>query len=637
MIEFHIRKRIYFILLICFLVLSLIIGKLAYIQFIQYDFLLSKANDLWKREFTISSMRGNLVDRNQELLAFDIPSISVICVPLEIADPESTARQLADVLNSSYERIFQKITNRVSTQKLQPEGRLISESQARRIKEMNLKGVYLVQDSIRYYPNQNYLSHVLGFTGIDNQGLAGLELEYDHLLGAKSGKIEIMFDSKGKQLTQYHETLVYPGSGMTIALTIDKKIQDIVEREMKNLMLRYQPKSAWALVMDPNSGEILALSSKPDFDPNAYRQYDPSIYNQNLPIWKNYEPGSTFKSIVFAMALNEKLFDMDKDTYMDKGYEIVGGARLKSWKRGGHGLQTFREVLQNSSNPGFVEIGKRLGKEKMYQYLLDFNFGSKLNVDLPGEATGILFDYEKMGELETATTAFGQGISITSLQLVNAFCAVVNGGTLYQPYITKAILDPYTKDELITVKPQVIRQVIKEETSFQMRYALEHVVALGGGRNAYIPGYRIGGKTGTAQKAVNGVYLSNEYILSFLSAAPIDDPKVVVFIAVDAPRNDIQYGGTVVAPVVKAIYEDLLPLLGVQKVKEQVPRIYQWLDPVLLPVEDYVGKTRKEIKSQSFSFVTYGDGDVVVDQLPDAGTKLEKGKDVWLYFGKASQ
>ena len=477
---------------------------------------------------------------------------------------------------------------------------------------------------------------MLGFTGIDNQGLAGLELQYDSLLKANAGSIQIIFDAKGKPLKKYHQSMISPGSGMIVQLTIDKRIQDVVERELHQVMLRYEPKNAWALVMDPNSGAILAMASKPDFDPNSYQEYDASVYNQNLPVWKNYEPGSTFKSIVFAMALNENLFDMNKDKYNDRGYEVVEGARLKSWKAGGHGVQTFLEVLQNSSNPGFVEISRRLGKEKLVQYLKQFHFGEKLNVDLPGEAGGILFSDEQMGDLETATTCFGQGISVTSLQLVSAFCAVVNGGYMYQPYITKAFLDPYTKDEIVKVEPHLLNQVIEEETSFKMRYALEHVVALGGGRNAYLDGYRIGGKTGTAQKAVNGVYLSNEYILSFISAAPIDDPKVVIFMAVDAPKNDVQYGGTVVAPVVKEMYADILPLLNVEPVKTQVSRVYQWLDPVYITVDNYVGKSKKNLPKNMY-FVFSGEGDYVIDQLPVEGTKIEENGEVWLYFGEKSE
>lgn len=633
MIPYVIMKRIRYTLYISLIVFSLIVCKMGYLQFFQHDFLMDKALDLWNREFAISSIRGSIVDSNRIALAYDIPSLSVVCVPNEIEDKEYTSKVLSSILDCKMETIFDKLKKNVSTHKLQPEGRLITDKQVNEIRSHNLTGVYLVQDSMRYYPNEHYLSHVLGFTGIDNQGLAGLEAQYDSILKANQGSVQIVFDAKGKPLKEYHQSLISPGSGMIVQLTIDKRIQDVVERELNQVMLRYEPKSAWALIMNPNSGAILAMASKPDFNPNAYQEYDANIYNQNLPIWKNYEPGSTFKSIVFAMALNENLFDMDKDLYLDKGYEIVGGARLKSWKAGGHGLQTFLEVLQNSSNPGFVEISKRLGKDKLIYYLEQFHFGEKLDVDLPGEAKGILFDYEKMKDLEVATTCFGQGISMTSLQLVSAFCAVVNGGYMYQPYITKAFLDPYTKDEIVSIEPKQLNQVVSEETSFKMRYALEHVVALGGGRNAFLQGYRIGGKTGTAQKVANGVYMANEYILSFISAAPINDPEIVIFMAVDAPKNDVQYGGTVVAPVVKEMYADILPLLGIEPVKTQLVREYQWLDPIYITVDNYYGKKASELP-KNMKFVFNGEGDYVVDQLPKEGSQIEENEEVWIYLGE---
>ena len=334
-------------------------------------------------------------------------------------------------------------------------------------------------------------------------------------------------------------------------------------------MERYEPKQALAIAMDPDTGEILAMVSKPDFDPNSYAEHDADIINRNLPIWMSFEPGSTFKSVTFASALELDLFDMFTDTYYDRGYEIVGGARIKSWRAGGHGLQTFLQVLENSSNPGFVEISRRMGIDRLYDSVKRFGFGEKTGVDLPGESSGIFFEREAMGELEAATVAFGQGISVTPIQLVCAFSAIVNGGTLYTPHITKSIVDPISGDVLAKVQPKAKRQVISEETSELMRYALESVVANGGGKNAYIEGYRIGGKTGTAQKAVDGEYLANEYILSFLSAAPMEDPRIVLYVAVDAPQNDVQYGGTVVAPVVKAMYEDILAYMDVEKSEAQ--------------------------------------------------------------------
>lgn len=330
----------------------------------------------------------------------------------------------------------------------------------------------------------------------------------------------------------------------------------------------------------------------------------------------------------------KKLFDMDKDTYYDKGYEYVSGARIKSWKKGGHGLQTFREVLQNSSNPGFVEIGRRLGKKRLYQYVQNFGLTEKTGIDLPGESCGIMFDYKNFHELEQATVAFGQGISVTPLQLVTAICACVNGGYLLQPHILKEISNSSNNEIVKEVKKKVKRQVIDEETSRKVRDALESVVTDGGGRNAYIDGYRIGGKTGTAQKAVNGSYVGGGYILSFVGIAPIDNPQIVLYIAMDNPKNCIQYGGTTVAPIARKMFLDILPALNVKKVKSQRQKAYSIMDKRTIKVENYIGKKRSEVQNISLRFTFVGKGTKVIDQLPRKGEYVEEGDTIVIMLGE---
>jgi len=621
------------IFICCACIFTLILGKLGYEQIFHHTDIMARALNLWERDFTVAGLRGSILDKNGNILAHDIPSTSIMVVPAQIKDAKDTAKKLAEVLEADENKIYETITKHVSTQKIQPEGRLISDDKAIQLESMDLDGVYLVQDSLRNYPNNNYLAQVLGFTGIDNQGLAGLELQYDDILSAKSGALNIPFDAKGHNVELYNESYEAPGHGMDVKLTIDSHIQDIVERELNNLMKRYHPQNALAIAMDPQTGEVLAMVSKPDFDPNHYEDYDSDIYNRNLPIWKSYEPGSTFKSVTFSSALDLNLFDMFKDTYMDHGYEMVGGARIKSWKAGGHGLQTFLQVLENSSNPGFVEIGRRLGLDNLYAYVTNFGFGSKTGIDLPGESTGIMFKKEAMGEVEQATVAFGQGLSVTPIQLVTAFSAIVNGGTLYEPYITKAIEDPLTHDTILEYQPTVKRQVISKETSDKMRYALESVVANGGGKPAYIEGYRIGGKTGTAQKAENGVYMANEYILSMIAAAPMEDPQIVLYIAADAPKNDILYGGTVVGPIIKNCLQDILPYLEVEKTQDQLPKKKIWGDVNRISVESFIGKKKKDVQQEGLLFEFIGEGDVVIDQLPQAGTVIDEGGKVWITLG----
>ncbi len=631
MLSKRIKKRIDRLLIGCLVIFALILGKLAWVQLIGRSDLFSKARDLWERDFPVAGLRGNLLDINNEVLATDIPSASVMVVPAQIEDPPTAARQLSDILETEPENILAQITRNVSTQRIVPWGRLITQQQAQAIEALNLSGVVLVQDSRRYYPNGAWLAQVLGFTGVDNQGLAGLELQYEDILKAQQGSMKIPFDAKGHPVKLYAERYEAPGQGMDIMLTIDSRIQDILERELNNAMERYTPQAAWGLAMNPNTGEILAMVSKPDFDPNHYQDYDESVYNRNLPVWMSYEPGSTFKTVTFAAALEAGLFDMEKDTYLDRGVEIVEGARLKSWKAGGHGLQTYMECLQNSSNPCFVHIAQMLGSEGLSTMLDTFGFGQKTGVDLPGESAGILFDEESWGLLEQSTTGFGQGISVTAIQLATAFSAIVNGGRLMQPYITKAILHPVTRDPIVEVKPKMIRQVISEQTSFKMRYALESVVALGGAKGAYIDGYRIGGKTGTAQKAINGTYLSGEYILSTIAAAPIDDPQIVVYIALDAPHSNVQYGGTVVSPIVRNVLEDVLTLYEVERTDDQMERVRLWSDPVVAEVPDYTGMQYSRLVDEHLKLVKVGDGDVVVDQLPQAGVKVDEQSTVWLY------
>lgn len=634
MIPVIVKKRLRIIASVGAFLFFMVIAKLAWLQLIERDTIFKKAQDLWERDFPVAGLRGSILDVHGNVLAMDIPSTSVMAVPNQITEKEKTAAILAEVLNADKNKLLDKLSKKASTVRLFPEGKLINNEQAVEIAKLNLTGIYLVQDSLRYYPSNAYLAQVLGFTGSDNQGLAGLEYQYENLLAAKSGSMKIPFDAKGHPVATYAERYEAPGMGMNVMLTIDKTIQDILERECNNAMKRYNPKAAWAIALNPNTGEILAMVSKPDFDPNHYGDYDPSTYNHNLPIWKSYEPGSTFKTITFAAALEENLFDMEKDTYMDTGAEVVEGARLKSWKAGGHGLQTYMQCLQNSSNPCFVHIAQMLGKDKLNEYMDRFNIGSLTGVDLPGESAGIRFSDENFGLLEQATTGFGQGISVTALQLAAAFSAMVNGGYYYQPYITKAVLHPITNDVLFEVKPNCLRQVVSEETSFKMRVALESVVAYGGAKGSYIKGYKIGGKTGTAQKAENGKYLTGEYILSYLCAAPINDPQIVIYLALDAPKSNVQYGGTVVSPIVRNALEDILVYLDVEKVEDQMPKTKLWSDPVVVLVPDYLGKKKKEVKNSQLRFEFAGEGDIVTAQLPAAGTQLDEYGTVWIYLGK---
>lgn len=630
-------QKIKWVNMVMTIIIVCIVIRLGYSQFIAYQELSLKATESWQRSFPLEASRGKIYDSQHVTLVDNLTTSSLIVVPSQIKDPIHTAYQLAQILECDEKTLLDKIQKKVSVERIQPEGRQLDENKAYSIDRLKLPGVYLVQDTLRYYPFQNYLAQTLGFVGIDNQGLVGLELQYDDYLSGVNGSIHYYMNAKGQNLNIYPADYVYPTSGMDIELTIDTRVQDVVERELNNAYATYDPDSILCLAMDPRNGKILAICSKPDFDPNDYQNADSEIYNRNLPIWKSYEPGSTFKIMTFSSALNENLFDMDKDTYYDKGYEIVGGVRIKSWKKGGHGLQTFREVLQNSSNPGFVEIGRRLGKERLYQYIQDFGLTQKTGVDMMGESSGIMFDYDKFNEVEQATVAFGQGISVTPIQLVRAVCACVNGGKLYQPYIVNKIYNSKTHEVVSEKQPKMLKQVIREDTSAKVRDALEGVVTDGGGKNAYIDGYRIGGKTGTAQRAINGTYSGNGYILSFLGVAPIDDPQIVLYLAMDNPKKCVQYGGTTAAPIARKIFMDVLPALRVQKVTQQREKAYVWTDTRTFDVQNYIGKKKSEVKNDQYGFEFLGEGDYVIDQLPRVGEQIEEGQKVKIMLGNQQE
>nr|WP_285864352.1 stage V sporulation protein D [Lederbergia lenta] len=617
--------------IIIFLIIDI---RLGYVQFAMGDTLTGKARDSWSREIPFEPERGEIIDRNDVPIASNESAPTIYVVPRQIEKPAEAAEQLAALLNAPKDKIYKQLVENAVNVRMK-EGRKISFEKAREVQALDLKGVYIAEDSKRHYPFGKYLSHVLGFTGIDNQGLMGLELYYDEELKGSKGSVQFFSDAKGKRMPDMSDDFTAPVDGYKLKLTIDTKIQSILEREMENAEALYNPDGIVSIAMNPNNGEILGMSSRPSFNPADFREVPQEIYNRNLPIWSTYEPGSTFKIITLAAALEEGKVDLEEEHFHDPGYVKVGGSTLKCWKRGGHGDQTFLEVVENSCNPGFVELGQRLGKEKLFQYIKDFGFGQKTGVDLAGEGTGILFKLDQVGPVELATTAFGQGVSVTPIQQVAAVAAAVNGGTLYQPYIAKELIDPITGEVVMRKTPIAKRKVISEATSKEIRHTLESVVAQGTGGNAFVDSYRVGGKTGTAQKAKDGRYLENNHVVSFIGFAPADDPQIVVYTAVDNPKGIIQFGGTVAAPIVGKIIEDSLRALDVKPREKQIEKKKKWDDPIMITVPDLKGMTKKEILQQQIfdlKLETNGEGSTVAQQVPEAGVKLEAGSVVRIYM-----
>lgn len=628
----HFRMRL--VVLFVTLLLIAVILKVFYIQVFQYQKLNSLANDLWQRNLPITPDRGFILDRNGKVLASNITTTSLYLVPNQIKNKEEVAKTLSEIINVSYEEMYKHVSKKTSIERVHPEGRQLSFEIADEINSYNYDGVYLLKEAKRYYPYNDLLSHVLGYVGIDNQGLSGLELKYDKELTGTSGSIKYYSDAKGNRLAkaeEYKEAI----SGNNVYLTIDLDLQQSVERELDNAVAKYDPEHALAIAMNPKTGEILAMASRPSYNPNDYKTYTQEVLSRNLPIWMTYEPGSTMKITTLSAAINEGVVNLFTDTFYDSGSVNVDGATIHCWKAGGHGAQTFLNVVENSCNPGFVNLGFRLGKEKLFKYIKDFGFGEKTGIDLTGEATGILFNLDKVGNVELATTAFGQGVSVTPIQQVRSVSAAVNGGTLYQPYIVKKVENAISKETISEVNPKAIRQVITEESSKLVRFALENVVAHGSGRNAYIENYRIGGKTGTAQKVNNGRYMVGNYILSFIGFLPADDPEIVLYIAVDNPKGVTQYGGVVAAPIAKAIFSSYIELNNVSKSKETIPKNYTWLDIKYSILPNVVGKTIKEANSilKKYKIEYSGEGDKVIYQSPEPEYYVSDGSTVKLMLG----
>lgn len=621
-----IHKRINFLFVVIAIFIIAIIAKVFYIQVFQYNKLNTLAENLWSRNLPITADRGNILDRNGKVLATNITTTSLVLIPNQIEDKERVSKDIADILGVSYESIYEHASKRSSIERVHPEGRGLSYEIAEKINALNYDGVYLLKESKRYYPYDTVLSHTLGYVGIDNQGLSGIELQYDKELTGTNGAIKYFSDGKGNRL-KLNEVYDEPISGIDVALTIDIDIQLAIENELDNVVSKYNPDGALIIAMDPNNGEILGMASRPTFNSNEYQLATEEVINRNLPIWMTYEPGSTFKIITLASSLEEKTINLFEDRYYDGGSINVDGARIKCWKAGGHGDESFLQVVENSCNPGFVVMGQKLGKEKLFSYIDNFGFGKKTGVDLNGESTGIMFDLDKVGPVELATTSFGQGISVTPIQQVTGVSAAINGGILYKPYIVKRLLEPETKATIVENTKQEVHRVISEETSELVRYTLESVVANGTGKNAYIENYRVGGKTGTAQKVNNGKYMVGNYIVSFMGFMPADNPQIVVYVAVDNPKGITQYGGTVSAPIAKNVLKEAAGILKIPESKDGMPRVYTWLDTKYNLLPDVTGMSKEEaIKTlKGYKIETNGSGEKVLYQEPEANSYVQDG------------
>lgn len=610
-----VRKRL---LIIFFLIAFVIVGltlRLGWIQFVMAEELKQQAWEQWNRHIPAQSSRGDIYDRHGNLLAGSATVDTVVAIPPQIEDPSYTASALSEVLEMEEQRIYDLITQERAAVYVK---RKIKEDQAREIRLLNLPGISFTQEAKRYYPNNRLSSQLLGFVGVD-QGLSGLELSYEEELKGSDGSIVLPTDNRGREIPGIKH-FIPPREGKNLYLTIDETIQFILERELSKAMIEYDPDRVMGMAVDPQTGEVLAASSKPDYDPNEYIEYERERWRL-FPVTDTFEPGSTFKLVTLTAAIEEDLYRRDEDFYCSGSKEVAGNT-IRCWTshKGGHGSINYLEAVLGSCNPAFITLGEKLGKEKLYEYITGLGFGSPTGIDYPGEGGGLIFTPEQMGALELATSSFGQGVSATPLQQIMAVSAIANGGKLLEPYIVKEKEDP-NEGAVETASPQVKREVISEETSKEVSSIMEKVVAEGSGANAAVEGYKIAGKTGTAQKVgPDGSYLPGEYILSFIGFAPVEDPEVLLYVAVDGAKRGPQWGSQISAPLFGDIMKDILFYLEVP------PSDISEEEVEMVNVPDLRGMSIDEagalLDDESLVLQMVGEEGVIVEQTPKPGASV---------------
>ncbi len=635
-----VRRRLVFLLLCLLSAIGMLVGRLAYIQVLQASWLTGQAKALWSRSIPLEGVRGSILDSNGDPLVYTASAPTVMAVPAQVKDKPGTAQKLAPILNMTKDKILALLKKNTLMVYVNPGGRRITDAQAEQVRNLNLPGIYLTEEGKRVYPYDNLAAQVLGITGADNQGITGIERQYDNILRGSRGYINFFANVKGERMPGTGENYVPPTDGSDVKLTINANIQQFVERALEQAVAEYNPDHAVGIVEDPKTGAILAMANYPTFDPSHWKDYPAATYNRNLAIWQTFEPGSTFKIVTLSAALQENKVNLN-DRFFDPGYYEVAGHKIRCWKSGGHGSESFLNVVENSCNPGFIALGERLGKETLFSFIKKFGFGSKTGIDLPGEGNGILFNLNKVGPLELATTSFGQGVSVTPIQQVMAMGAIANGGELMKPYVVSEVENHDTGEVTSQTKPTVVRRVISTQTAQAVRGALESVVASGSGSKAHVEGYRVGGKTGTAQVVENGRYASNHYIVSFIGMAPANDPKLVAYVAIDNPhpKNGVVFGGVIAAPIVGTILNDSLTYLGVPKSSGGLPKKYKWGDTIPVTLPNFVGMSVDDAKklalqnSAQIKTDMLGQGKYVVSQAPAGGTLVTPGSIVRIYLG----
>lgn len=566
------KKKILIVFACAFFMIVGLIGRLVYLMVFDAEYYQEKAESLHEREREIKAARGEIVDRNGTVLATNKTVCTISVIHSQITDPELVIDVLSKELGLEEGEVRKRVEKVSSMEKIKTN---VEKEAGDRIRNYNLAGVKVDEDYKRYYPYDEVASTVLGFTGGDNQGIIGLEVKYEDYLKGINGTILTVTDARGIELEGVAEDRIEPVAGNTLQITLDYNIQSYCQQAAQKVMEEKQADGVSVMLMNPQNGEILAMVNVPEFNLN-----DPFTLNTDIDtttitdeekqdllnqMWRNrcindtYEPGSTFKIITSAACLEEGVVSLD-DTFTCPGYRIVEDRKIRCHKVGGHGTETFVQGIQNSCNPVFMDIGLRLGADKFYDYFQKFGLLSLTNVDLPGEAGTIMHKKEDIGLVELATMTFGQSFQITPIQLMTTVISIINGGNRVTPHLGKTVLS-VDGEVLETFEYEVKKGIVSEETSETMRMLLESVVSEGSGKNAYLEGYEIGGKTATSQTLPRS---ANKYIASFIGFAPADDPQIIGMVIIYNPQG-VYYGGTIAAPVLRSIYDNVLPYLGIEK------------------------------------------------------------------------
>ena len=635
--ELLVRKRIWLMTLILAALFLLVIGRIATLTILDAEALTQRGVAQWTKAGTVTARRGGIIDRNGKILALSATAYTVTADPRLVTDIDAFLDALAPILPLDRETATKKLSDNTK-------GSVILKRQVERAtvdllrtlrseapEEACLSALAFDEDVSRWYPNGALLSQVLGLTTIDAEGQSGLELQYESVLEGLPGSYLRQVDARNRVIDGTEGWYIPSQEGSTIKLTIDSTIQAIAEKAMRECLEVNSAESVCCIVSDVRTGAILALCIKPDYDPNEPPRSDVSALTQLMRITAIsdvYEPGSTFKILTAAAALDSGV-TTPEDSFYCSAKVTVDGDTIRCWGRP-HGAETMAQGLQNSCNPVFVELALRMGTDTFYRYLKSFGLGQKTGIDLPGESAGILIGSRYVKTVDLARIGFGQSVAVTPLQLVMAANAAINGGKLMKPYIVSEIQDELGQT-IQRFSPKVVSTPIRPETSQTLRGLLENVVSQGGGKNAYIDGYAIGGKTGTAQVYKEGRIVSDVHIGSFYGFAPAEDPLISILVVVNEAHVPVDYGGTTAAPFARQIFDEVLPLLGVEKWAE---------DQEVVEVPDIKGLTisqaRRKLTEAGLEMLDDGVNDVVLDQLPPAGAKLVTGGHVMAYTAQGS-